>query len=237
MKQMPAIDTRYWAALCAASLFGANMGDFFSHNLHLGHVRGLPFLATAFAVVFLKGRQTKSASPAYYWLAIVIVRTAATNLADLATHDLRLAYARVIAGLAVLPALSLRPVASGKQPGPSPDGWYWASMLIAGTLGTAVGDGMADDLDLGTGPATLVLGAGTAALLVMWTRLAVPILAVYWAVVVAIRAAGTTASDFLAGREGLGLGLSVSTTCTGLLLLGILLLWRRPLSKLAAVLE
>ena len=235
MKQMPVIDARYWVALCAASLFGANMGDFFSHNLHLGHVCGLPFLAAAFAVVFLGGRRAGSA--AYYWLAIVIVRTAATNLADLATHDFRLAYAWVIAGLAGLLALTLRPVAYGRQPGPSPDGWYWASMLIAGTLGTAVGDGIADDLDLGTGAATLVLGAGTAALLAVWTRLAVPIVAAYWAVVVAIRAAGTTASDFLAGHEGLGLGLSVSTVCTGLLLLGILLLWRRPATRLAAVLE
>ncbi len=238
MKQMPVINARYWAALCAASLFGANMGDFFSHNLHLGHVRGLPFLAAAFASVFLLGRRASSAGPAYYWLAIVIVRTAATNLADLATHDFRLAYAWVIAGLAVLLAVSLRPVANGRQPGlPSPDGWYWASMLIAGTLGTTIGDGMADDLNLGTGAATLLLGAGIAALLRIWSRLAGPIVAAYWAVVVTIRAAGTTASDFLAGREGLGLGLSVSTICTGLLLLSILLLWRRPAAKLAAILE
>ncbi len=214
------------------------MGDFFSRNLHLGHVRGLPFLAAAFAIVFLWGRWAKGATLAPYWLAIVIVRTAATNLADLATHDFRLAYAWVIAGLAGLLAVSLRPVAGGKQRGlPSPDAWYWASMLIAGTLGTAIGDGVADDLGLGTGMATLALGAGTAALLGAWTRLAVPSIAVYWAVVVTIRAAGTTGGDFLAGRKGLGLGLSVSTICTGSLLLGILLLWRRPAAKLAAALK
>ena len=38
---------RYWTALCLASVFGANMGDFFAHNLGLGHVAGLPFLAVA----------------------------------------------------------------------------------------------------------------------------------------------------------------------------------------------
>ena len=213
------------------------MGDFFSHDLQLGHVRGLPLLAAAFAIVFRLGRRARTAAPAYYWLAIVIVRTAATNLADLATHDFSLACAWVITGLAVLLAISLYPVANARRPGPSPDGWFWASMLIAGTLGTAVGDGVADDLDLGTGVATLLLGAATAALLGAWTRLALPIVAVYWAVVVAIRAAGTTASDFLAGREGLGLGLSISTILTGLLLLGILLLWRRPATGLATVLE
>ena len=46
---VPQLGVRYWSALCLASIFGANMGDFFAHNLGLGHVAGLPFLAIAFA--------------------------------------------------------------------------------------------------------------------------------------------------------------------------------------------
>ncbi len=233
MKQMPALDARYWTALCAASLFGANMGDFFSRNLHLGHIRGLPFLAAGFALVFLLGQRATARSDAYYWVAIIIVRTAATNLADLATHDLRLAYAWVITGLAVLLAASLLPAALRRTAGQpadlaAPDGVYWVSMLIAGTLGTAIGDGVADDLGLGTGAASLALGSGAAILLAVWTRSTLWTVAVYWTTVVAIRAAGTTASDFLAGRHGLNLGLPLSTACTGSLLLAVLVLWRRP---------
>ena len=232
MKQMPALDARYWAALCAASMFGANMGDFFSHNLHLGHFRGLPFLAAGFVLVFLSGRRARVRSDAYYWLAIVIVRTAATNLADLATHDFKLGYAWVTAGLVVLLAASLLPAirrsTAGRPADPAPpDGWYWMSMLIAGTLGTAIGDGLADGMGLGTGAASLALGVGAAILLAAWTRATVWTAAFYWMAVVAIRAAGTTASDFLAGRHGLGLGLPFSTACTGLMLLAVLVLWRR----------
>lgn len=243
MKQMPALDARYWIALCAASLFGANMGDFFSHNLHLGHIRGLPFLAGGFVLVFLLGQRARARSDAYYWLAIVIVRTAATNLADLATHDFRLAYAWVIAGLAVLLAVSLLPAVNRRTAGQPadpvvPDGWYWVSMLIAGTLGTAIGDGVADDLGLGTGAASLVLGIGAAILLAVWTRATAWTVATYWTTVVAIRAAGTTASDFLAGRHGLSFGLPLSTACTGLLLLAVLVLWRpAPGRGLASIAE
>jgi uncharacterized membrane-anchored protein len=43
---------------------------------------------------------------------------------------------------------------------------------------------------------------------------------------VAARTAGTTLGDLLASRRGLGLGLVVSTICTGLLLAGIVILWR-----------
>ena len=48
----------------------------------------------------------------------------------------------------------------------------------------------------------------------------------YWLTIVAARTAGTTLGDFLAGRQGLGLGLWVSTICTSLLLAGIVILWR-----------
>ncbi len=111
-------------------------------------------------------------------------------------------------------------------------GWYWLSLLTAGTLGTAVGDWSAEDLHLGTGYATLILGAIFAVVLVMgktsrWTtRLA------YWSAIIAVRAAGTTAGDWLAFRDnpglsnGLKLGLFSSTTLTSLLFVGALVLWK-----------
>jgi uncharacterized membrane-anchored protein len=56
---------RFWGALCLASIFGANMGDFFAHDLGLGHVKGLPFLAVAFAAVLIAERFDRLAHEAY----------------------------------------------------------------------------------------------------------------------------------------------------------------------------
>lgn len=42
---LPTLGPLYWAALCIASVFGANMGDFFARNIGLGHVAGLLVLA------------------------------------------------------------------------------------------------------------------------------------------------------------------------------------------------
>src|SRR5271163_4028383 len=106
-RNVPVLGARYWAAISLASVFGANMGDFVSHVLGLGHVRGLAPLAVLLGVVLLLERRARRASEAYYWLAIVIVRTAATNLADLGTHDLRLGDGWVLGGLAGLLALIL----------------------------------------------------------------------------------------------------------------------------------
>src|SRR5882672_12113802 len=71
---------------------GANTGDFLANILHLGHLRGLPPLAAAFAVIVWAERRARAATEAYYWLAIIVLRTGATNLADLVAHDLKLGY-------------------------------------------------------------------------------------------------------------------------------------------------
>jgi len=230
-RNVPALGARYWAAISLASVFGANLGDFVSHILGLGHVRGLAPLALIFAVILLLERRARVGSQAYYWLAIVTLRTAATNLADLATHDLRLEYDAVTGGLAGLLVLILlvgrwrRPAAAGAPPGlPATDAYYWAAMLTAGTLGTAVGDDVADTL--GLGPATLVTVALLGLALACGARSALATKAGYWTAIVLVRTAGTNVGDFVVSRHGLGLGLPVGTPLTGLLLLAALLLWR-----------
>jgi uncharacterized membrane-anchored protein len=66
------------------------MGDLFARNMGLGHVAGLPFLAIALAIVIIAERFDRIQHEIYYWFAIIIVRTAATNFADFAAGDLKL---------------------------------------------------------------------------------------------------------------------------------------------------
>lgn len=235
---VPITGPRYWTAISVASVFGANMGDFVSHDLHLGHLRGLPLLASALAAVLLGERRARAGGEAWYWLAIVTLRTAATNLADLATHDLKLGYANVIVGLAMLLAavLLLNPIGRRSRVGsartalPRTNAWYWTAMLIAGILGTALSDAVADDLGLGVERASMLLGLVLAAVLSLRTRAGSVTAATYWLAIVTVRTAGTTVGDL----SGETLGLSVSTTLTGLLLAGTLLAWRERAEVVAS---
>ena len=232
---VPLLGLRYWIALCLASVFGASMGDFFAHNMGLGHVAGLPFLAIALALVFVLERFDRTAHEAFYWLAIVVVRTAATNLADFFCVDLRLAKPWVMTGLAVLLALSVAAAwqlswrnAVDKTDAQSnllrADFGYWLAMLIAGTLGTVMGDFFSHDLHLGNAVASIVLSALLAPFLVLGVRRQFWSLPFYWTTIVMVRAAGTTVGDLLAARNALGLALS--TAATGLLFIGFLVVWR-----------
>ncbi len=205
---VPKIGPAYWAIISVASIFGANLGDFVSHDLHGGHWRGLAPLALVLGAIFLLERRSRRPTDLFYWLAIITVRTAATNLADLVTHDARLPYAWAVAGLALLliALLSVTGSQSNGLPGggsqvPATGGAYWLGMLLAGTLGTAIGDGVADEIGLGVLTASVVLALVTAALLGLRVRLATA--ATYWAAIVGVRAAGTTLGDLCAGTVGL----------------------------------
>lgn len=226
---VPACGARYWTALSVASVFGANMGDFVAKNLHLGHWAGLAPLAAMFLAVLAAERWGKIRGELYYWLAIVILRTGATNLGDLLKHDFGLGFVIPIVGLTaimvVFLALSPRPRQSSGVPDTDP--WYWATMLTAGTLGTVGGDWVADAWGFGDVGAAVFLSAVLALVLFVRAFASLTQRSMYWVVVVAIRSAGTSVGDSLAGRHGLNLGLMTSTPLTALVLVGVLVLWRR----------
>jgi repeat uncharacterized protein DUF347 len=132
---LPTLGPRYWGALCLASIFGANMGDFLARNLGLGHLAGLPFLAAALAIVIAAERFDRMRHQSYYWIAVIIVRTAATNFADFACGDMKLPRLWVMVALTIAPIWATGSACS--SPGHWGRSWatsaptIWASMMAA----------------------------------------------------------------------------------------------------------
>jgi uncharacterized membrane-anchored protein len=233
--QLPTLGPRYWAALCLASIFGANMGDFVARNMGMGHVTGLPFLAAALAVVMIAERFDRTVHQAYYWVAIIIVRTAATNFADFACGDMKQPRIWVIAALTLVLIAALwmswqfswRRLAEKAGDGATllrADLGYWTGMFIAGTLGTVIGDYSSHDLHLGDGGASILLSPLLGVLFLVGRNGPLRWLPFYWLTVVMVRAAGTAVGDFVSGRNILGLPLS--TVVTGALFVALLVIWK-----------
>src|SRR3954470_1124606 len=201
---VPAGGLRFWVALCAARILGCNTGDAFASVF--GFLNGLPILLALFAACLFFERRDERPRQLYYWLAILIVRTAATNLADFADQRLRTT-AFLVMGLLLLAALAARFVlnrmASDRQPGEGVldrvDWLYWTTMLVAGTLGTALGDFSSFRLGLGLAGASVALSAFVAVLIVLGSGAGLFASTLYyWFVVVAIRTAGTSVGDYFA---------------------------------------
>lgn len=226
---LPRIDIRYWTILLLASICGTNIGDFASQTLRLGFfAASLPF-AVLFAAV-LPGIGRKHGEP-FYWVAIVIARAGATDIADLASHQLGLRVpALLVSLLALLAAIliigarhnqatlvatggafsSRGPAASWRENAPdlrpASNATYWASMVVTSVLGTLTGDYLADDLGLGLFGSVLATAplAGLAAL--SFGRPGRLLKPHYWLAVFLIRTAATNLGDLVAGTEGLHLG-------------------------------
>ena len=128
------------------------MGDFYAHDIGLGHVAGLPFLAMALAVILYVERFDTLVHEAYYWSSIIVIRMAATNLADFFSVELelllRLGTSRP-SRLVLMIVVSISWRIGWRQDNAKTvdqsnvlraDTGYWVSMLVAGTVGTVLGD-------------------------------------------------------------------------------------------------
>ena len=233
MTPMPLVGPRYWSALCLASILGANIGDVLSRFLGLGYWHGLPVLLVLFGATVLAARRGP-VTEAWYWVAIIIVRAAATNLSDLQTLVVGVPFPVVMAAfLAVLAALAAASRRRFDPRGlPRADGFFWAAMLAAGTLGTACGDDLAFIQGLKPPLASVVMTVLLAATLVWRARAARGVVLTFWVTVLVIRTWGTNVGDMTADRWGLG----PSTAASFVLFAALLLAWR-PSAPARAVAE
>jgi uncharacterized membrane-anchored protein len=215
----------YWFCLFAASALGTNLGDLWVRDVIGGRIGSFASLALIAVAGIGASRGRHRAAEAAFWLTIVVLRAAATNVGDFVTHDLRLGF---VGPSLVLAAATL---VAGSVTWPGPEGTpvvdlrYWVAMLLAGIVGTMAGD-LASHI-LGLYGAALCLCLAMVLMVAVRSRLAPASVLAYWVVVLVERTAGTPVGDSLASAHAVGLGLPMATLCTTtMLLVGLCLRWR-----------
>jgi uncharacterized membrane-anchored protein len=211
-----------------ASMCGANFGDLFADVLHFNLLEGLVTLAGLFVAVVFVDRLRPKSFAAPYWALVLVVRAAATSVADFSIKELHLSYGMSIVILtAILVALvawyrrSMQPPVVVIRP----TGRYWATMFAAGILGTLLGDGLGHAFGPVSTGVPISAGMATVALVfarVAWRRLLVRSVIGYWLTLVLVRWWGTNCGDITAFL----LSLPISMVGTAVVLGLILGLWR-----------
>jgi uncharacterized membrane-anchored protein len=232
-RHVPAIDLRYWFGITFASIFGTNLGDFYAHESGLSLGLGLMLLVILFAATYWIEAKDGTAHEIYYWLAIIIIRTGATNIADYLAFRVHIPALPLAAGLAAMIAVlawggsTPRPRAELAATGTAlakTNPSYWGAMLGAGVFGTVVGDICSHHF--GKGPASIGLGLMLVILLATAKSHVAIRVAVYWSAVALARTAGTCIGDWFAENRILHIGLPLSTLLTGTAFVAILTVWR-----------
>ena len=114
---------------------------------------------------------------------------------------------------------------------PREETFYWITITFSQTLGTALGDWIAD-AGLGYSGGALVFGAGLAVLAVLYFTTRVSHVLLFWAAFILTRPLGATVGDFLdkpVGKGGLEMSRPIASAILAVVIVAlILILPQRP---------
>jgi len=233
--KVPAVTLGFWIIKILATTLGETGGDEVSMSLNLGYAIGSLIFIAVFIVAVGAQVRAKSFHPFLYWFVIVATTTAGTTIADFCDRSLGIGYAGGTAILFGLLMLSLwiwyraaGSIAVETVRTPLIEAFYWVSILFSQTLGTALGDWMADS-GLGYDGGALVFSAGLAVIVIAYYFTSISRTALFWAAFILTRPLGATVGDFLDKPIADG-GLAVSRLYASLLLSAVIVacIWALP---------
>ena len=223
--KVPEVTLVFWLIKIAATTLGETAGDAVSMSLNLGYLLGTGIFAVFFlAFVFAQIRASRF-HPFLYWATIIATTTVGTTLADFADRSLGIGYAGgsllllglLVASLAVwyrtLGSVSIDTVSSPKS-----EIFYWVTIMFSQTLGTALGDWLADTAGFGYLNSAALFGGllAVVAALYFFTRISHP--ALFWAAFILTRPLGAVLGDFFDKPQAQG-GLALGRFSASLVLL------------------
>ena len=213
--KVPAVTIGFWVIKIVATTLGEVGGNAVSQTMKLGYflgtvIFGVPLIAALFAQI-----RAKRFHPGLYWTVIALTTLAGTTLADFVDRSLGIGYAGGSLALFSLVLVSLGlwykslgtiDIESVNSVGA--ETFYWVTIMFSQTLGTALGDWMADTSGLGYRGSALLIGVALVILAILHfaTRLSRTFL--FWAAFILTRPLGATlanAFDKPVAKGGMGI--------------------------------
>jgi uncharacterized membrane-anchored protein len=234
LSKVPAVTLGFWIIKILATTLGETGGDTVTMTMDLGYLIGTAIFLTALVVLVIAQIAAKKFHPLLYWATIIASTTAGTTMADFADRSLGIGYmggTTLLLGcvIACLVAWywSEGTVSVDTVNTPKVEAFYWATITFSQTLGTALGDWMADDAGVGFLGGALVFGVALAivAALYYWTRISRVLL--FWLAFILTRPLGATVGDFLdkpLNHGGLNLSRPIATAMLAAAILVLVLL-------------
>jgi uncharacterized membrane-anchored protein len=202
--KVPAVTLVFWIIKIAATTLGETGGDSVTMTLNWGYLAGSILFAILLVVLVIAQIIARQFRPSLYWATIVASTTFGTTMADFADRSLGIGYtggSLLLLGCLVLilaawqwsqGSISVNTVAT-----PKVEAFYWAAITFSQTLGTALGDWLADTGGLGYAGGALVFGAALAVVAALYFRTNASRVLLFWAAFILTRPLGATVGDFL----------------------------------------
>ena len=204
INKLPAITMSFWIMKICATTLGETTGDLLSMTLNIGYAISSMLLLGFFFVMLLIQLSTKKYRPLIYWAVILATSTAGTTISDFMDRTLGLGYATGSLILATLLVVSLviwkiteKTLAVTNITSTRGELFYWTAILFSNTLGTALGDFLADNSGLGFAGGAILIGSLLLLIVLAYKFSRISHIILFWLAFVLTRPFGATFGDLL----------------------------------------
>ncbi len=229
LSKVPEVTLLFWILKIAATTLGETGGDAVTMSMNLGYLVGTAIFAVIFLIAVAAQVKAKRFHPFLYWTTIIATTTVGTTLADFADRSLGIGYAGgstllfiLLTGSLAIWYRTLGSVSVDTINSPKAEMFYWVTIMFSQTLGTALGDWMADTAGFGYEGAAIVFSTLLALVVFLYYRTKVSRTVLFWAAFILTRPLGAVVGDFLDKPISAG-GLALSRYSASLALFGFIL--------------
>jgi uncharacterized membrane-anchored protein len=231
LSKLPALTAAYWVLKITATTVGETAGDLLSMTMEVGYALSTVILMSLFFVSAAGQLFAKRHHPWLYWTVILTSSTAGTTMSDWMDRSLGLGYmtgSLILLGLLVgiigyWRFLTPHSMSVTNIREPRIELLYWIAILFSNTLGTALGDFLADDSGLGFAAIAAILAGSLLVILALNYLTNISKVFLFWIAFVQTRPFGATLGDTLTKTpEQGGLGLGTVGTSAALIAITIL---------------
>ena len=230
ISKLPQITVSFWIMKICATTLGETAGDLLAQTMKVGYAISSAILLSFFFVMLGFQLFTKKYVPPIYWAVILATSTAGTTISDFMDRTLALGYATGSLILALLLAITLlvwkaaeKSLSVTEIRSKRGEIFYWTAILFSNTLGTALGDFLADNSGLGFSGGAVLIGSLLAVIVLAYYFTKISRIILFWIAFVLTRPFGATFGDLLTKPLEKG-GLNLGTLGSSAVLFGILLL-------------
>lgn len=202
--KVPEVTLIFWIIKICATTLGETAGDAVTMTMRLGYAVGSAIFLTAFIVIAAAQIRAKSFHPFLYWAVIVATTTAGTTMADYADRSLGIGYvggSMILTTLLILVlglwCISVGTVSVNNITSPEAETFYWIAILFSNTLGTALGDFLADDSGLGYAGGAMVFAGALVFIAAAYFFSRASHTLLFWLAFILTRPLGATLGDLL----------------------------------------
>lgn len=204
LAKVPAVTLGFWIIKIVATTLGETGGDTVTMTLNWGYAAGVALFGMTLLTLVVLQIFAGKFHATLYWATIVASTTFGTVLADFADRSLGIGYlgGSLLLLSCLLAALALwrwseGTVAVNTVSTPKVEAFYWATITLSQTLGTALGDWLADTRGFGYERGALIFLAALGVVVALYWWTGISRVALFWIAFILTRPLGATIGDFI----------------------------------------